>query len=309
MSSYSIFLDQYEDRRRRIGWFRLPSTDLTQRTESSPAQQAEQESLADTTITNITDTTQIDLVGWKYQDIVDDPFALTLDEFLKLSLKEAREMQKKAFDLCKRLIEESWKKGARQVVVCDRRIIYETTSNDDIPNELVEQLAKKHNKACYVFSAPDMVEDMCIWTGIDDHDSYPTICLYIGSEETSDSELVEKTSPIQTDFDTGNPYYRVFDANRFTEPLITFTALQMRQGTHLGVNYTYFQKKVKICVKDENGNIHSIVRNIRLVRDWSGSALLQASPNRIGYVGRDIQRDLGIKLELDPSKKMTRILN
>lgn len=107
------------------------------------------------------------LVGWKYQeedlaDNNDDPFALTFDQFLNLHLDQAVKMQKKAYDLCKDVLFDAWKKGFRQVVICDKKIIYRNTSNEDISTEIVEQLAKQHNKACYVFSSPDMVEECCV---------------------------------------------------------------------------------------------------------------------------------------------------
>ena len=250
----------------------------------------------------------IKLIGLDYEP-ASKPFDLTLNEFLKLPLDVAQEVYTKAFGLSKSMLSEAWKKGIKQVIVCDKKIVHESKSNEDIPSELVGQLAKQYNKACYVFSSPDVVEECCSWTQIDDHDSYPTICMHVGSENLSDSDLIDKTTPIATDFDTGNPYYRVFDANQFSGPLASFTALEMAHGTHLGLNYTYFQKKVKIGVKDETGAIHSIVRKVRLIRDWQGSAYLLTSPKRVGFVGRDVLRDLRVKLELDPLKKITRILN
>lgn len=252
---------------------------------------------------------QFTLVGWEYQQDDLDPFAITLDQFLSLPLEEAEKLQKKAYEICRSHLQDAWKKGVRQVVICDNKIIYGNTSSEDISTEIVEKLAREYNKACYVFSSPDMVEEYCVWTQIDDHDFYPTICMHLGAEDMEDSDLIKSTSAINVDFDTGNPNYRIFDANQFTETLTSFTALEMAFGKHLGVNYTYFQKKVKIGIKGDTGNTRSIVRKVRMVKDWQGSALLQTSPKRKGYVGRDIIRDLAIKLELDPSNRTTRILN
>jgi hypothetical protein len=268
-----------------------------------------------TTINRLyTDTVELELIGWKYEEehltgVNDDPFALTLDQFLSLPLDKAERMQEKAYDLCKSRLHDAWKKGLRQVVVCDNNIIYSTPSREDISNDLVERLAKQHSKACYVFSAPDMAEEGCVWTHVNDIDFYPTLCVYVGSEDSSDSDLIEKTPPIAADFDTGNPYMCTFDANQFTGSLASFSPLEMRRGVHLGAIYTYFEKTARICVQDENGVPHSTVRNVRLMRNWRGSALLQASPNRVGFVGRDLQRELGIKLQLDPLNRSTRILN
>lgn len=236
----------------------------------------------------------------------DDPFSISLADFLNLDYDKAIELQNEVSKRCAVLLKTAWEKGKRQIVICEGKIIYETEESEDIPNELVTELTNKHKKSCYVFSAPDKVEE-CVWTGINEHDSYPTICLHIGTPDSQEVDLIQN-SPIETDFDTGNPDYRIFDADNFPKPLTTFTTLDLRQGMHLGGNYSYFQKKVKICVKDVRGKTYSIIRNIRLIKNWKDSPLLQASPNRHGFVGRDILRDLGIKIELDPSKKITRVL-
>jgi hypothetical protein len=237
-----------------------------------------------------------------------NPFDISLSEFNNLALEDAKELQIIAYEMCKDLIERAWKEGFSQLIICDRKIVYESRDIHDIPNEIVERIAKEHNKACYVFSSPDRVEDYD-WTIVDDHDSYPTLGVYLGTKDSEENEIVNNSAPINADLDTGNPYLRVFDANHLSETLTSFSALQMRQGKHLGESYTYFYKELKICVKDQGGKIHSTVKDTRLVKDWKGCALLQTSPNRIGFIGRDLIRDLAVGVELDPFKKTTRVLN
>jgi hypothetical protein len=130
--------------------------------------------------------------------------------------------------------------------------------------------------------------------------------MFLAGEDMDESRITQTCREIAADFDTGNPIYKVFDANQLTAPLSSFTP-PLRTGIHLGKNYTYFQKRAKICVKDMSGKVHSIVQDVRLVQDWKGSALLQCSPNRTAYIGRDILRDLGIKIELNPMAKISRI--
>ena len=244
--------------------------------------------------------------NWKFV-LPQDPFSISLTDFLSLGLDEANDILTRVYDLCKDVLEEAWKRGIRQAVICDGDIVFKSTDVDDIPNETIEQIAKKYNKACYVFSAPDEVEESP-WTPVYGDDFYPTLLVYLGAENSDEPEIV-KGSPIHADFDTGNPTYKVFDANQLAEPLTRFTPLQMRRGMHLGRAYTYFPKKVKMCVRDRNGNISSFVCDVRLVKDWAGSALLQTSPNRVGFIGRDVLRGLRIRLELDPIKKTTRIID
>jgi hypothetical protein len=234
-----------------------------------------------------------------------DPFDLSLKEFLDLRLEDAKNLQIKAYKSSKKILDEAWKKGIKHVILCNGKIVYGSSENKDLSNEIVENIAKKYNKAFYVFSSSDIVEESQ-WTKVSDEDYYPTLKLYIGEENIENTDLL-KTSPIYADFDTGNPYLRIFDANRFKSPITDFTVLEMRQSEHLNKIYTFFNKKVKIVIKDENNSIRSILSNVRLVQEWKDSALLQVSPNRVGFVGRDLIREFRIKIELNPSDSSTRI--
>jgi len=245
------------------------------------------------------------VVPWAYP-LPKDPFSLSFGEYSRLTYKEATELQDEVYKVSSQVLEDAWKRGKKQVVICDRdKIIYETESIEDIPNDKIMELAKKYDKACYVFSTSEMVEEST-WTPIDKDDDYPTIGIYCGAVDSEESEIVKNSPLINADFDTGNPGYKVFDANQLPESIASFLP-PLRYDRHLGRQYPYFQKEVKLCVKDADGKIHSVVRNIRLVRDWIESALLQVSPNRVGFVGRDLIRDLRIKVVLDPIRKTTQI--
>lgn len=235
-----------------------------------------------------------------------NPFSLSFEDFINLELDEANELLEKVHELCKDLLQSAWKKGVREVVICDGKIVFE--SIDEITEETVTQLGKKYDKACYVFSAPDVIEESS-WTPITGDDFYPTICVYLGSEDSDQKEIVENSSPIYADLDTGNPFYKIFDANQLIKQLAKFTTSQMRRGEHLNQKYTYFRKKVKMCVQDVHGKINSIIYSVRIIKDWSGCALLQVSPNRTGFIGRDVLRDLGIKLKIDSLKKTTQVIH
>ena len=246
-------------------------------------------------------------VNWRYP-APQDPFNLSFTEYSRLTYREALELQNEVYRVFSNLLKDAWRSGKRQVVICDGKIIYETESLEDIPNDKIMELAKNSDKACYVFSAPDIVEESA-WILVDEEDYYPTISLFLGAEDLDESHIIQ-TQQIAADFDTGNPIYKIFNANQLSEPFSSFTP-PVRTGTHLGRSYTYFQKKARICVKDMSGKVHSIVRDVRLVKDWKGCAMIcgvgYAFPNRTGYVGRDLLRDLGIKIELNPITKISRI--
>ena len=253
-------------------------------------------------------TITVDLPPIKWELVPSrDPFALSFKEFISLELDESEELLGKVYDLCRNLLEEAWKRGAKQAVVCDGELVLESRDIDGISNQDIERLAKERDKACYVFTAPDVIEES-VWTPISGDDSYPTLEVYLGTEDSDDKGIVEESSPTYADLDTGNPSLKIFDANQFGEPLTRFSPLEMRRGEHLGRSYTYYNKRAKICVKDINGKINCTMYYVRLIRDWKGCALLQASPNRIGFIGRDVLRDLRIKLKLDPVEKTSLIL-
>lgn len=237
-----------------------------------------------------------------------NPFDLSFSEFLRLSPDESEEMLKKANDLCKSLIQDAWSNGYRQVILCKNEVIFKTHDDEPVSASKVKQLAKKRNSACYVFSAPDIVEEST-WTPISGDDSYPTIKIFLGSENTADKDIIEKSSPVFADLDTGNPHYKMFNVNLFSQELQKFTPFELRQGMHLGCDYSYFNKRVKICVQDINGNINSFVCLVRMVRDWDRCAVVQISPKRTGYVGRDLLRALRVRLKIDPLHSTTQILD
>ncbi|MDV3244468.1 MAG: hypothetical protein LYZ66_04745 [Nitrososphaerales archaeon] len=241
--------------------------------------------------------------GWRYEP--PKPFDISLAEFRRLSYEVVASLQKEVRRLCSRQIEDAWKRGMRQVVIVNNKVIFETKDIEDIPNEKIRALAEEHRKPCYTFTAPDLVEESG-WTMVDSDDHYPTLGLYVGPEDSKESSL-ENFFPVDADFDTGNPNLKVFDASRLRGDLSQFDALDLRETEHFGKPYSFYQKKVKICVRDESNKIHSVVTRVRLVRDWAGCGLLQYSPNRTGFVGRDMLHLLRIKAELDPTKRVTRV--
>ncbi len=241
--------------------------------------------------------------GWQYEP--PNPFGISLAEFRRLRYERITSLRKEVRRLCSEQIENAWKRGKRQVVVADGKIIFETEELEDMPNEKIHALAEEHRKPCYAFVAPDFVEESG-WTMVDSEDHYPTLGLYLGPEDSDESKL-GSFYRIEADFDTGNANLKAFDANKLGGNLSKFDALDLRETEHHGKPYTFYQKKVKICVKDESGTIRSIVTRVRLIKEWEGCGLLQFSPNRSAFVGRDMLRLLQIKAELDPTKKVTRV--
>lgn len=97
--------------------------------------------------------------------------------------------------------------------------------------------------------------------------------------------------------------------NVLSEELRKYENIDLGQSTHLNQRYTFFRKILKICVMDLEGNINSRIYQTRILPFWRGSALLLASPNRVGFIGRDILHDFQIILQLDSTRYVSRIIN
>ena len=159
------------------------------------------------------------VISWVYAP-TQDPFSLSFAEFSRLSYREALELQNEVCKSKSNLLNDAWRRGKRQIVICDGKIVYETESLEDIPNDKIMELAKTYDKACYVFCASDIVEEST-WLFVEEEDYYPTIPLYLGAEHLDESHITQ-TQQIVADFDTGNPIYKIFDANQLSEPLSSF---------------------------------------------------------------------------------------
>jgi len=251
--------------------------------------------------------------GTVYQEMLStlgplDPFTIPLSEFMRLDYRRVADLLKEVGMSCSELIQDAWRRGMRQVVICDGRIVYETRNLEDIPNETIEMLQREHDKPCYTFSAPDIVEESTWSTDTLYGEDYPTISLFLGHEEANESEIDDpkKFARINADFDTGTVHLRAFPSHKLLSPLKDFM-LPLREYEHLGKKYNAFNKMARMCVRSVEGKVHSTVCGIRVVEEWEACALLQVSPKRVGFVGRSTLREFGVVLELDPLRKVSRV--
>jgi len=87
------------------------------------------------------------------------PFSLTFDEFLKLDFTEIKHLYSQVHDSFKDTLESAWKKGIRHIVISNERIVKESDKIEHISDDEIKQLGQENNSACYVFSAPDFIEE------------------------------------------------------------------------------------------------------------------------------------------------------
>ncbi len=247
-------------------------------------------------------TRRILLTGWHYEVL--DPFGISLGEFLSLGLQETGRLHEEAGKRCKSLLHEAWKRGMKQVIICNEKVVYETDENEILSTRVKEE-AEKRIMPCYAFSAPDQIEE-CDWSQVESDDYYPTVELRISPAETS--HLETDSVSVVADFDTGNAVTKAFDVSIIGQSLGKLSPFERARGRHPAGAYNYFRKRAKIWVKDEDGKVHSAVcDDIRLVEEWQHSPLVSLAQNRIGFVSRDIIRLLRVRVELDPISRSTRI--
>ena len=106
------------------------------------------------------------------------------------------------------LLDDAWKRGMQQVVICDGEIAYETRS-DGIISKIVQQIATERDRSCYTFSAPDVAEESG-WNEVREDDYYPTIDVSLGPIGPEENPNMSGFISVKADFDTGNQGNQTF---------------------------------------------------------------------------------------------------
>ncbi|MGI0024604.1 MAG: hypothetical protein ACREA4_05600, partial [Nitrososphaera sp.] len=134
--------------------------------------------------------------------------------------------------------------------------------------------------------------------------------LLLGEGNTPDSEIAKSFVKYDADFDTGNSFLKIFNGNLMPEVMKQFTNRDFRTAVHTSdVEYSFFEKTMKLATYDSSRKLHSTVDQVRLVKYWDTCSVLENNKNRIGFVGRDMLRKLGIRITLDPHTKTTRVMD
>ena len=237
-----------------------------------------------------------------------DPFSMSLSEYLSTDLQEAKGLIKQVYEIIKEELDIAWSEGYRNVIISNGKIVYKDKELKDISSKRVEEISKELNKACFVFSAPDIIEELP-WSKTDyPDDYYPTIGVYLGKPDEDEDKIVDTSPLLKPDFDTGNPTTKAFDENQIDVSLRKYTHYDLGYNYFLGKRYDFFRKDIKMCVKDDNGKIISKNYTVRIVDNWDECSFKEnGNVNRTGFIGRDIMLDMGLIIELDPITKNTRI--
>jgi hypothetical protein len=232
------------------------------------------------------------------------PFSVPLEDFLEMSPSQARRLHMRVGTMFKKLLDSYWARGMKQVVLCEGEVVLATES-EEILSDRVRQIATEHGKPCYSFSAPDVAEESS-WVPVGGDDYYPSIDIFLGAIDAGDEET-NRFVTVKADFDTGNKKTKLFDAEQVGYLLGNYTNLDWFEGTGPFGVYRYVPKHAKLAVLNESGARHSTSDVVYLVENWNGSTVRKFSPNRRGFVGRDLLRGFVVKVELDPMSRTTRV--
>lgn len=237
-----------------------------------------------------------------------DPFGMPIDKFVKLGLNEYVSLSASVYELCRSVLKKAFRdKDVHHVVICDGRIVYTSSDVTGIPREEIQGVMERHGKPCYIFSREDLVEEVA-WSRLCGGDYYPTVEVYLGSPEWTDSEVFDKGVKIVTDFDTGNPFYRMFRDEDGTPIVKRPRVFEVHSGMHLGDLYHFYPRRVKMGIIDAGENARCVGREVRFVLSWAYSPLVKVNPMRTGYVGRDLMMEFPFKVTLNPVRRSSTVL-
>lgn len=86
------------------------------------------------------------------------PFRITAGVYNSMTSSEVNSLYDEVYKMFKKTLKAKWEKGMKQVVICNGEVAFETDNEEDIISNIVEDISKRHNRACYTFSAPDIIE-------------------------------------------------------------------------------------------------------------------------------------------------------
>ena len=232
-------------------------------------------------------------------------FSISLEKFLQMRPEQTRALHARVGVAYRALLDDAWQRDMQQVVICDGEIAYETKS-DGIISKIVQQIATERDKPCYTFSAPDVAEESG-WNQVKEDDYYPTIDVSLGPVGPEEYPDMRGFISVKADFDTGNQATKLFSADQVGVLLGPYTLLDWELASGPFGDYRYIQKDARLCILDESGTNHSLSCTVKLVEDWNRSNVRRWSPNRMAWIGRDIIRKFGVKVELNPAERTTRV--
>lgn len=246
-----------------------------------------------------------------------DPFAISFNDFMLLSITEKDKLHDIAEQLAKATIENCLKRGKIWILLCGDRdeVVSMADTLDEIPNEeKVIEIAQKYNRAPYQF-CQGLEADDHQWTSCASSQSlrdYPTVSIKFGDNE------------LEMHFDTGCPQtllsYEEFVGLRIINSSGIFIN-QSRKG--LDSIKCKIENLTGLLKDQTTGETKQISLNAMAVRDWIDTSFARFCDNkcpkntstsqndkrlcplRKALIGRDLLIKNRLKLTLDGANRTT----
>ena len=194
--------------------------------------------------------------------------------------------------------------GAMWLMVCDGKVITHGPTLQTFPHEEeFDELCEKIGKFPFVIFSPRLffIEETVPWHSTKmSGDAYPTIRFNLKTDG-AETEL-------EADFDTG-ALDTYFDLDLLMQRGVVKAKKRKiyDESSHLGKNYKYIAKSIRLELKDKNGQHRQIQILAARVKNWNSSPFVAINPNRTALVGRDTMLQLQPVVLLDFANRQTEV--
>lgn len=244
--------------------------------------------------------------------LLNDPaFNMTFRNYLSLSATERRalviEAQERRRDWLRFQLEA---RQAAWILVIGGQVVKSSQRLDDYPTpERLMKLGTEHDRIPFVFTRPPLFEEIP-WSALPGDDFYPTLALTIGAGDWEDAQMPAQGHYLNADFDTGSPYLFLSWDWLLSLGLVTATPVDFPQTWHhLGRQYVYYTRLLRVGVADESGTIRSLPVACECVEDWQESPLCEVNSTRQALAGRNLLLGFPLTLKLDGAIRRTQIIS
>ncbi len=240
----------------------------------------------------------------------DKRFMIPLEEYLSLSDDARDEIQLLAYKNYREwLYQQLAQLHARWMLICGGKIIDSSPILNDYPSDQrMMTVGKKMGFAPLVFISNTLIEESS-WTALFHDDFYPNVSIIIGGSRWSKKKLLLQGLQLDADFDTGASDILLDYSQLLGKDIISLEPFKPAQENyHLGRNYQFYLRPVKVAAVNETGIIASKPILALCVRNWPRSPLCLVNPFRKALAGRNLLLELPLRVELDGRKRRTKIL-
>jgi len=190
------------------------------------------------------------------------------------------------------------------LIVSDGKIIAYGPALQTFPHEEeFDELCEKIGKFPFVIFSPRLffIEETVSWHSTKmSGDAYPTVLINVKTDG-AETEL-------EADFDTG-ALDTYFDLDLLMQRGVVKAKKRKiyDESSHLGKNYKYIAKSIRLELKDKNGQHRRTQILAACVKNWNNSPFVAINPKRTALVGRNTMLQLQPVVLLDFANRQTEV--